>query len=154
MTKHFTSLHSVSVFQSQVPLHVSIVWQKASLRCTQFQFFNPKSHYMFPWSDKKHHFAVLIFSFSIPSPVTCFQSMTKNFTSLCSVSVFQSQGPLHVSNGLQSPQSNPAFHAQITHQIHVRLLLKGMVWHWVYVHYHYNMHTINFPWSTSHWGLQ
>ena len=52
MTKHFTLLRSVSVFQSQVPLHVSIVWQKASLRCAQFQFFNPKSRYMYPMDDK------------------------------------------------------------------------------------------------------
>ena len=97
MTKNITSLCSVSVFQSQVPLHVFIVWQKTSLHCAQFQCFNPKSRYMFPWSDKKLHFTVLSFSVSIPSPVTCFHSMTKNFTSLCSVSVFQSQVPLHVS---------------------------------------------------------
>ena len=48
MTKNFTSLCLVSVYQSQVPLHVSIVWQKTSLHCAQFQFFNPKSHYMYP----------------------------------------------------------------------------------------------------------
>ena len=44
LAKKFTLLHSVSVFQSQVPLHVCRVWQKTSLRCIQFQFFNPKSH--------------------------------------------------------------------------------------------------------------
>ena len=48
MPKNFTSLHSVSVVQSQVPLHVSIEWQKTSLHCTQFQFFNPNTCYMYP----------------------------------------------------------------------------------------------------------
>ena len=96
LTKNFTSLHSVSVFRSQGPLHVFIVWQKTSLRCAQFQFFSPKAHYMFSQYDQKPHFAALSFSFSIPRPVTCFHSLIKNFTSLCSVSVFQSQGLLHV----------------------------------------------------------
>ena len=37
----------------------------------------------------------------------------------CAQFQFQSQVPLHVSNGLQSPQFNPTFHAETTHQIHV-----------------------------------
>ena len=153
MTKNITSLRSVSVFQSQVPLHVSIVWQKTSLCCAQFQFFNPKSHSTFPQYDKTLHFAALSFSFSIPSPVTCFHSLTKNITSLHSVSVFQFQVPLHVSNGLQSPQLNPAFHAETTHQIHVwEYSWRGWFDIEYIVHYHYNMHTINFPWTTSHWA--
>ena len=39
---------------------------------------------------------LLSFSFSIPRPITCFHSTTKNLALLCSVSLFQSQGPLHV----------------------------------------------------------
>ena len=81
-------------------------------------------------------FAVLRFRFSIPSPVTCFHSTTKNLTSLHSVSVLQSQLPLYVSRGKQTPQFILTFHAETTHQIHVgeyfcracRLLLG---WYWV-----------------------
>ena len=112
--------------------------------CAQFQFLNPKAHYMFLQYDKKSHFATLSFSFSIPRPITCFHSMikkrhftvfsfsfsiprpnpcfhrmTKNLTSLHSVSLFQSQGPLHISNGIQTLQFIPTFPAQTTHQIYV-----------------------------------
>ena len=52
MTKNLTLLCSASVFQCQGPLHVTIVWQKTSLHCTQFQFFNPKSCYMYPMAYK------------------------------------------------------------------------------------------------------
>ena len=108
---------------------------------------------LFPEYDKTFTLLCSVSVFQSPSPVTCFHSMTKNFTLLHSVSVFQSQVPLHVSNGLQSTQFNPAFYAETTHQIHVweyfwrRWFDIGYI-----VHYHYNMHTINFPWSTSHWA--
>ena len=49
---NLTLLCSVLVVQSQNPLHVLIVWQKTSLRCAQSQFFNPKSHYMYPMDYK------------------------------------------------------------------------------------------------------
>ena len=147
-TNNLTLLCSVSVVQSQDPLHVLIVWQKTSLCCAQLQFFNPKSHYMFPQYNKKHHFAVLSFSFSMPSPIICFHSITKNITLLCSVSGFQSQIPLHVSivwqkTSIPSPVTciqwitKSSIQSSLPSRNHtsnscVRVLLKGMVWHWVY----------------------
>ena len=78
-TNNLTLLCSVSVVQSQDPLHVLIVWQKPQVPL----------HVFIVW--QKHHFTALSFSFSIPSPITCFNSMAKNFTLLCSISIFQSQ---------------------------------------------------------------
>ena len=78
MTKNISVLHSVSVFQSQGLSHISIVQQKTSLCCAQFQFFNPKACYMFSKYDKKLHFTMLSFSFSIPSPVTYIQWLTNS----------------------------------------------------------------------------
>ena len=112
---------------------------------------------------------MLSFSFSIPRPITCFHSMTKNFTSLCSVSVLQSQGPLHISNGLQTPQFIQTFHAETTHQIHVgeffwRACRSLLVWHVVecslplqYAHHLFPMeHPKCFPVEhiTSQWAYQ
>ena len=67
-TKNLTLMHSVWVFQSQVLQQVFITPTKTSLYCTQYQFFNPKSCYMFPYHHKKPHFAVLSFIFSISGP--------------------------------------------------------------------------------------
>ena len=50
--KNLTLPHSAPVFQSTGPLHVFIVWQKTSLCCAQFQFFNPKSCYIYPMAYK------------------------------------------------------------------------------------------------------
>ena len=129
LTKNLTSQRSVSVF-------------------------SPKAHYMFSSYHKKLHFTTLSFSFSIPRPITCFHSMRKNLTSLRSVSVFQSQGLLHISNGLQTPQFIPTFHSETTHKIYVGEYFQGHVDHYwsdieYVVHSHCNMHTVDFPWNTQ-----
>ena len=62
--------------------------------CGQYWGFIFNFHYMFPQYNKKHDFAPLSFSCSILRPNTCFHSMTKNITSLCSVSVCPSPSPV------------------------------------------------------------
>ena len=47
------SLHFAALsFSFSIPLHVFIVQQKTSLCCAQFQFFNPRSCYMYPEAYK------------------------------------------------------------------------------------------------------
>ena len=124
---------------------ISIVYSSGC--CGQYWGFIFDFHYMFPQCNKQLAFALLSFCCSIPRPITCFHSVTKNFTLLHSV---QSQVPLHVFNGLQCHQFNPAFQAETTHQIHVwEYSWRGWFDIGYIVHYHYNVHTINFPWSTE-----
>ena len=65
ITCFHSTTNNLTLFCS-VWLHVLIVWQKTSLRCAQFQFFNPKSCYMFPIVWQKASLRCTQFQFSNP----------------------------------------------------------------------------------------
>ena len=162
-------------FYLHFQLHVFILWQKP-------------------------HFAMFSFSLSIPRPIICFLSITKNctqsqflnpkphcmfpqydknLTSLHSVSGFQSQGTLHIfivwqKTSLHCAQFqffNPSSHYMYPmaykllnsfqpsiQKPHIKFMWESMFeghvdhcWSDIgcVVHSHYNMHTVNFPWSTQ-----